>query len=149
MAGDVPLVATVGPPAVRAAEAVEIAIDAKDQTEKIVTEISPAVHGEMNPPGIGGAEHLATEPNPEVPVDTAPDPAGPGEPDSPISGDLKVLLDQGRKRDEETAKAEKAALESRLPDRFPRTQNSPKTSDQVRDRRPTPTGRGQSRRRPK
>jgi len=67
-----------------------------------------------------------------------------------MSDDLNTLLGREKDREEEEgAEAEKAALERRLPDRFPRAQSSPKTSDQVRDRRPTPTGRGRSHGRPK
>ena len=138
---DLPPVATVSRVAVTAAETVGHVNDA-------VTEIS-AVHGELDPPGTGGAEHLATEPSPEGPVDKAPGTAGPDKPDSPVPDEVQALLDQEKDREEENAEAEKAALESRQPGRFPRAQNSPKISDQVRDRRPTPTGRGQSRGRPK
>jgi hypothetical protein len=145
----VPPAATVSGTVVSAAEAVGTVSDAIEQTEKLGTDFSAVVHGELNPPGTGGAEHLATEPSPEGPVDKAPDPAGPGVPDSPVSDDVQELLHEEGERDKAKAEAEKAALESRLPDRFPRTQNSPKISDQVRDRRPTPTGRGQSRGRPK
>jgi hypothetical protein len=145
----VPPTVTLSREAVRAADFVEHVSDAVDQSKTVVTEFSAGVDGELNSPGTGGAEHLATEPNPEVPVDKAPDAAGPGEPESPDTDDMQVLLGQEKDREEEKAAAEKAALESRRPDRFPRAQNSPKVSDQVRDRRPTPTGRGQSRGRPK
>jgi hypothetical protein len=138
---DLPPVATVSRVAVTAAETVGHVNDA-------VTEIS-AVHGELDPPATGGAEHLAAEPSPEGPVDKAPGPAGPDKPDSPLPDEVQTLLDQEKDREEQTTEADKAALESRQPDRFPRAQNSPKISDQMRDRRPTPTGRGQSRGRPK
>jgi hypothetical protein len=125
--------------------------DAVDETRTLGTEISDVVRGETGQPGTGGgaAEHPATEPDPEIPVDRAPDPAGPGDPDSPDSDDAQTILGQEADREKENTEAEKAALESRQPDRFPRPQNSPKISDQVRDRRPTPTGRGGSRGRPK
>jgi hypothetical protein len=145
----VPPAATASGTVVNATEAVGIFSDAVEQTGKLGTEISAVVHGEPNPPGTSGAEHLATGPRPEGPVDKAPGPAGPDKPDSPLPDEVQTLLDQEKDREEETAEAEKAALESRRPDRFPRAQNSPKISDQVRDKRRTPTGRGQSRGRPK
>jgi hypothetical protein len=127
---------------VSTADAVGTIEDALGQGGNLFTEVSAVVRGEPDQP----AEHPAAAPNPEIPVDKAPDPAGP---DGPDSEDLNALADQERKRIEEQAEADKAALETRPRDQFPRAQSSPKASDQVRDRRPTPTGRGGSRGRPK
>ena len=138
-------------PAVRVVQDIGAITDAGDQVGKFRTEISGVANADLNPPGTGGGttEHLATESTPEVPVDEAPGPVGPDEPGSPVSDDITTLLGRLGEEEERNAEADKAALEGRSPDRFPRAQNSPKKTDQVSDRRPTPTGRGQSRGRPK
>jgi hypothetical protein len=138
-------------PAVRVAQDLGTVSDAVDQGGKLATEISGVANGELNPPGTGGGtvEHVATESAPEVSVDEAPGPVGPDEPGSPVSDDIMTLLEIRGEEEKQDAEADKAALKGRPPDRFPRAQNSPKKTSQVSDRRPTPTGRGQSRGRPK
>jgi hypothetical protein len=138
-------------PAVRAAQAIGTVSDAVYQGGKIATEISGVANGDLNLPGTGGGtvEHLATESTPEVSVDEAPGPVGPDEPGSPVSDDIMTIIQIRGEEEKRNAEADKVALERRPPDRFPRAQNSPKKTDQVSDRRPTPTGRGQSRGRSK
>jgi hypothetical protein len=143
----------LAPAAVHAAHVAENVGDTVDQIKKVADDISGGANSDLSLPGTGGgaAEHPATASTPEISVDKAPDAAGPDEPGSSVSDDIRTELQIRGEEEEDTrkAEAEHAALERRPPDRFSRAQSSPKKSDQVSDRRPTPTGRGQSRGRPK